>query len=81
MIGSELTLPSASTAYRLVRGDTKAVPNLIRDFLGRTALVGTGVKLAGASWKEAAIYGMAGSLSLEVFVLAYAAAKYAKERP
>jgi hypothetical protein len=69
------TIPSADTAYRLMRGDGSAVPNLIRDMVGRAALVGIGVALAGGSRDEAIRYGIAGALSIEAFVLAYAAVR------
>lgn len=66
------TLPSADTAYRLIRGDASALPNLLRDLLGRAALIGVGVALAGGSKKEVVRYGIAGALSIEAFVLSYA---------
>lgn len=69
------TLPSADTAYRLLRGDSSAWPNLLRDLLGRAALIGVGVKVVGGSWNDAARYGAAGALSIEAFVLSYAAMK------
>lgn len=76
------TLPSSVTAYRLMHGDVGAFPYLLRDLVGRAALVGIGVRLAGASWRDAAKYGVTGAASIEVFVLAYAAVKIAqRERP
>lgn len=74
-------LPSATTAYRLVQGDLSAWPNLLRDLIGRTFLVGVGVKLAGASWKETLKYGFSGALGIEAFVLTYAAWNVATARP
>lgn len=74
------TLPSADTAYRLIRGDGSAVPNLLRDLLGRAALIGVGVAIAGGSKKEALRYGVAGALSIEAFVLTYAAVRVQQQK-
>lgn len=69
------TLPSATTAYRLMAGEYSAWPNLVRDMAGRAALIGIGVKVTGGSWKDAAKYGLAGATAIETFVLSYAAYK------
>lgn len=74
------TLPSADTAYRLIRGDGSAVPNLLRDLLGRAALIGVGVALSGGSQKEAIRCGIAGALSIEAFVLTYAAVRVHQQK-
>lgn len=66
-------LPSAETAYRLVRGDGGALPLVFRDLFFRALLIGAGVKLAGASWRKTGRYAIAGSLAIETFVLTYAA--------
>ncbi len=66
-------LPSATTAYKVVRGDMDALPYLARDLFGRAALIGLGVLVAGAGFKEALKFGIFGATSIEVFVLGYAA--------
>lgn len=70
---NDAPLPSASTAYRLVRGDATAIPYLVRDMLGRAALAGIGIKLLGASWRDTAKYAIASAIGIEIFVLGYAA--------
>lgn len=63
-----------------MQGDYSAIPHLFRDLIGRSMLVGIGVKMAGGTWKDAARYGAAGALSIEAFVLAYAVVKTAQHR-
>jgi len=72
-----LTLPSAETAYRVVRGDEKAIPSLFRDMVLRGIIVGLGVKAAGGSWRDAAKFGAAGSVAIQSYVLYFA---YKKSR-
>jgi hypothetical protein len=67
------SLPSACTAYALVSGDASSLPKLARDILGRAAIIGVGVRIVGAEFKDAAKYGLAGSMAIEAFVLAHAA--------
>jgi len=66
-----LVLPSASSALDLVNGVEGAAPRVVLHMLGRAALIGTGLALAGAGDKTAR-YALAGSLAIEAFVLAYA---------
>lgn len=66
------TLPSSTTAYRIVAGDRSALLLLGRDFIGRAVLAATGgwvMGLRGKTLLRAAV-GTAGAI--EVFVLAYA---------
>lgn len=70
-----LVLPSASSAERLVGGDLNALPIVALHMLGRGALVGLGIACVnGLNWNTVK-YGLAGSASIEAFVLAFAAYK------
>lgn len=71
LAASTLVLPSASSAAALVAGDRSAIPKVIWHMLGRAALIGTGLYLAGAGRKTVPL-AVAGSAAIEVFVLWYA---------
>ena len=64
------TLPSSETATRLLAGDASAWPVLIRDFIGRAAIIGSGLWLAGdrdfGAWLR---HSVGASLGFEMFVL------------
>ncbi len=66
-----LVLPSASSAGDFVMGVEGSFPRLIDHMLGRAALIGTGLYLAGAG-KKTVPYAVAGSAAIETFVLYYA---------
>lgn len=66
-----LVLPSASSAGDFVMGVEGSFPRLIGHMLGRAALIGTGLYLAGAG-KKTVPYAVAGSAAIETFVLYYA---------
>ena len=63
------TLPSSVTAYRLATGDMQAIPSMIGDMALRAALIAIGSRIAGAEWKDAAKYGIAGSTAIEISVI------------
>ena len=69
----ETQIPSSKTAFAVVSGDTRAIPLVARDLLGRSLLIGTGIALTGSGLKAALKYGLAGSFAIECFVLGYAA--------
>ena len=64
-------LPSASSAQDLVDGKAGSVVRVLSHMIGRAALVGTGIYLAGAGRKTPK-YALAGSIAIECFVLSYA---------
>lgn len=66
-----LVLPSASSAGDFVMGVEGSFPRLVGHMLGRAALIGTGLYLAGAG-KKTVPYAVAGSAAIETFVLYYA---------
>jgi hypothetical protein len=66
-----LVLPSASSAGDFVTGVEGSGIRLLGHMLGRAALIGTGVYLAGAGSKTVR-YAVAGSAAIEIFVLFYA---------
>jgi hypothetical protein len=66
-----LVLPSASSAGDFVNGVEGSGIRLVGHMLGRAALIGTGLYLAGAG-KKTVRYAVAGSAAIETFVLFYA---------
>ena len=76
-LGFHPSLPSSVTAARLVSGDLSALPYMARDLVGRAALIALGASsyrvLRGeqVELREVAPLALAGSASIEVFVLAY----------
>lgn len=73
IVAGETSIPSSRTAFALVNGDKGAWPLVIRDLVGRSALIGLGVAIAGGSPRQVLRFGVAGSLCIEAFVLGYAA--------
>ena len=69
--GYGLVLPSASSAQDLVDGKAGSVVRVLSHMIGRAALVGAGIYLAGAGRKTPK-YALAGSIAIECFVLSYA---------
>jgi len=65
-------LPSSTTAYRVVAGDTSALWLLLRDAAGRAGLVGVGAYAAGVRGENLWRASIGGALGIEAFVLAYA---------
>jgi hypothetical protein len=66
-----LVLPSASSAQDLVDGKAGSLSRVLSHMIGRAALVGTGIYLAGGG-KNTVRYALAGSAAIEAFVLTYA---------
>lgn len=66
-------LPSASSAEDLVAGKEGSLPRVVFHLVGRSALIGLGIAVAGARGKKLIVYSLAGGASIEAFVLAYAA--------
>lgn len=67
-----VTLPSGESASDLVAGKPGAFPRLLAHYLGRSAIIGLGLLVAGARGRDLVIYSLAGSAATEVFVLLYA---------
>lgn len=72
-VAGETSIPSSRTAFALVNGDKSAWPLLVRDMVGRGALIGLGVAIAGGTPRQVLRFGLAGSICIEAFVLGYAA--------
>lgn len=66
------TLPSATSAYRLVHGDAWAIPFLVRDWFVRGLIMALGIRIFGVPAGNALKFGLAGSASVEAAVLGYA---------
>jgi len=64
------TLPSSESATRLLDGDLSVVPLFVGHFLGRAAIIGSGLWIAGdrnpSTWFR---HSVAGALGFEMFVL------------
>lgn len=71
-------LPSGESAARLVRGELEALPLAAVHTLGRAALIGAGLAIAGLR-VGLVKYALAGALSIEVFVLLWSAWEARKE--
>lgn len=72
-------LPSQVAAARLVRGEPGALVQVAFSVLSRTALIATGIQLAGERervWR----YALAGALAVELAVLAREAAAHNEAR-
>ena len=63
-------LPSSDSAFQLLQGDPNAIWLIARDWIGRSALVGTGMWLAGER-DHLIRNSLAGGASIEVFVMLY----------
>ncbi len=63
-------LPSSDSAYLLCLGDPRAPWLMLRDFIGRSFLVGTGMYIAGER-EHLVRNAMAGGAAIEFFVVAY----------
>ncbi len=70
-----MELPSSKTVFALANGDYQEAPMVVRDVLGRTLIMATGMVAFGASLKTAFKFGLAGSLAVETFALGYAVIK------
>lgn len=65
-----IPLPSQSSAAALVGGDVTALPMVMLHLVGRAALIGTGLAIAGERDAARAIkYSLAGATVIEVFVV------------
>jgi hypothetical protein len=64
------SLPSSDSAARFLRGEPGSLPGVVLSTLGRAALIGGGLFLAGER-KNLIKYSLAGALMIEVFVLWY----------
>lgn len=69
------TLPSSTAAAELIAGDLAALPRVVLSTIGRAALVGVGLAVAGVRGRRLAVEAMAGAAGVEVFVLGFAAWK------
>lgn len=65
------TLPSSTSAYRIVRGDPAWPLLLARDVAGRAALVAFGIWLFGGrrDWRELVRLATSGAIGIELFVI------------
>lgn len=76
---SVCTLPSATSACRLVSGDLSALPEAVLHTAARAALIGVGMYAAGRatgrrpSPADIAVYAGGSALAIEAFALAWAA--------
>lgn len=66
-------LPSASAAYKLVRGEAGGVPETLLAVISRASIIATGLKLAGERDKVLK-YALAASAAVEVMVIIHALA-------
>lgn len=66
-------LPSASAAYKLVRGEAGGVPETLLAVISRASIIATGLKLAGEREKVLK-YALAASTAIEVMVIVHALA-------
>jgi len=66
-------LPSASAAYKLVRGQAGGVPETILAVISRASIIATGLKLAGER-ERVLKYALAASTAIEVMVVIHALA-------
>lgn len=68
------TLPSATSACRLMSGDTSAVPSVILHTLGRALLIAAGITMAGErDMQRVGRHAIGAALAIEVFALTWAA--------
>lgn len=67
-------LPSGTSAYRLMSGDPSGLIGVVGHTIGRSALVGAGMAVAGER-KHLVRNAVAGALGIEAFVLVWAAWK------
>lgn len=67
-----MALPSGESASDFIEDKPGSTLRLTMHFLGRAALLGTGLYVAGARNKDLVKYSLAGSAAIEVFVLMYA---------
>ena len=73
-------LPSGEHAAELIRAPSSAaVVNVAGDFLGRAALVGVGLYLAGGKRPHLVRDALFASAAIEVFVLGFTASTAAKK--
>ena len=76
---SVCTLPSATSACRLVSGDMSALPAAVLHTAGRAALIGVGMYASGRvagmrpTARDVGVYAVGSALAIEVFALAWAA--------
>lgn len=73
------TLPSGDSACDLMSGNIDALPRVIFHTVGRSALIGIGIYLAGErDWTKIAKYGLGAALAIEVFALGWTASQQAE---
>jgi len=76
------SLPSSESATRLLAGDVTVLPLFVRDFVGRAAIVATGLWLAGDHEpRTLARHAIGGSLAIEAWVLGYRAWEMPPQQP
>lgn len=66
-------LPSQSSAQDMVTGVPGALPRVLLHFVGRAAIIATGIHFIAREprWWRAGIEGLAGSAAIEAFVLVW----------
>ena len=65
-------LPSGTSAYKLMKGDIKALPTATLHWLGRSSLIGIGLYVGGLRGKVLVKNALLGGAAIELFVLAWA---------
>lgn len=65
-------LPSSNSAYALVHGYPNALPSMALHFLGRAAIVGAGLYVAGYRERKLWTGAVAGATGLEISLIAWA---------
>jgi len=68
-------LPSGDSARRIVNGDWSALPTATMHWLGRSALIGVGLAIAGLRGKQLVKGALLGATAIEAFVLTWAATR------
>lgn len=68
-------LPSSNSAYALVSGFPGALPSLALHFVGRSAVIGTGLWLGGFRGREVVTGAVAASMLFEASLLVWSAVK------
>jgi hypothetical protein len=71
-------LPSSNSAYALVAGVPGALPGVVLHFLGRSAIIGTGLWVGGFRPKEAVRGALAAAVLFEASLLLWSAQEVSK---
>jgi hypothetical protein len=68
-----VVLPSGESASDFLEGKPGSTVRLVTHLVGRAALLGIGLAVAGARGKELVKFSLAGATAIEAFVLVWAA--------